>query len=94
MASNTEVPLPAPTQVSTKSTTVYHWVILFLYDENTEFPFSCEALATMKNSDFPFHAIEGSMDASMRNEPIPLSTFGGQMYCIFAKIEKGKKNAC
>lgn len=81
---------PPSTQPSGKSNVVYKWVILFLYDENTEFPFSCVALVSLGKTDFPFHVIEGSMDASIRKEPIKLSCFDpSERYCIFAKIEEG-----
>lgn len=43
---------PPPTQ---KSRVVYKWVILFLYCEDTEFPFSCVSLASLENSNFPFN---------------------------------------
>ena len=75
---------------TTKSSTNYQWVILFLYDEDTEFPFSCVPLVNLENTNFPFRVIDGSMDASIRREPIALSYFGGEKkYCVFAKIEEG-----
>lgn len=46
--------MPPPTQGSGKSVTVYRWVILFLYSEDTEFPFTCVPLSAMENSNFPF----------------------------------------
>lgn len=82
--------LPQPTQPSGKSSTVYQWVILFLYDEDTEFPFSSVPLENLEKSNFPFHVIDGSMNASIRTEPILLSGFGEKKFCIFAKIEKGE----
>ena len=45
---------PPPTQ-SGKSMTDYKWIILFLYSEDTEFPFSCVPLAVLEKSNFPFH---------------------------------------
>ena len=57
--------LPPPTQTNSKSTTVYKWVILFLYDEDTEFPFSCYPLISLENSDFPFHV---SYNRVIKNE--------------------------
>ena len=39
---------------SGKSSTVYRWVILFLYCEDTEFPFTCVPLTALENSNFPF----------------------------------------
>ena len=91
MASNMDEDHPPSTQLTRKSSTVYNWVILFLYDENTEYPFSCVSLASLENSNFPFHVIDGSMNADIRQEPMHLSGLeGSQRYCIFAKIEAGK----
>ena len=42
------------TQSGGKSMTDYQWVILFLYCEDTEFPFSCVPLRDLENSNFPF----------------------------------------
>ena len=53
MASHSEEMIPA-TQAGGKSSTVYKWVILFLFDEDTEFPFSCVSLASLQKTDFPF----------------------------------------
>lgn len=83
---------PPQTQSSQggKSSTVYRWVILFLYNEDTEFPFTCVPLTALENSNFPFNAINGSMDANLRMQPIQISSLNGNhLYCIFAKIEDG-----
>ena len=81
--------LPPPTQ--SKSSLVYKWVILFLHCEDTEFPFSCVSLSSLAESNFPFQAINGSMDDNLRKEPIVLSWDGEepQKYCIFCKVEEG-----
>lgn len=81
---------PPSTQPSGKSSIVYKWVILFLFDENTEFPFSCVSTASLEGSNFPFNVINGSMDAELRKEPIQLDALeGSKRFCIFAKIEEG-----
>ena len=54
MASFTPPPTQPGTQFGGKSSTVYRWVILFLYCEDTEFPFSCVPLTALENSNFPF----------------------------------------
>lgn len=84
-----QVGTPPSTQPSGKSCIVYKWVILFLYDENTEFPFSCVSTASLEGSNFPFYVIEGSMDVTLRKEPMKLDGLGESRFCIFAKIEEG-----
>lgn len=44
-----------PPLTQTKSGTVYRWVILFLYSEDTEFPFTCVPLTALEGSNFPFN---------------------------------------
>lgn len=85
------MPILTPPPTQSKSAVVYKWVILFLYSEDTEFPFSCYQLSSLEKTNFPFHAIEGSMNAELRRQPIELSLTGepNEKYCIFTKIEDG-----
>ena len=85
--------LPESTQCqgqgAPKSKVVYHWVILFMYDVEVEYPFSYYHVNELQDSEFPFQLVDGPLDAESRREPFPL--FSGQKYCLFAKIEKGKQ---
>lgn len=79
---------PNPTQAATKSQVVYHWVILFYYSPDAEYPFACVNLKELENCGFPSHLVEGPLDDESRQTPFEL--FQSQRYCLFAKIERGK----
>lgn len=80
---------PPGTQQSSSSKRVYMWVILFHYDVNDEFPFSCVLLENFKESDFPFRLITGQLGLEDRLKPIQFSKMPGPKYCLFAKVEEG-----
>ena len=86
-----DVDLPPPTQSSALSHRTYLWVILFNFDPDNEEPFSVVSLHHFKGSDFPFNLITGHLGSEDRQKPRNLSTLSGAKYCIFAKIEEGKK---
>ena len=80
---------PAPTQGTVSSKISYHCVFLFMYNAEVEFPFSCVKLKDLVNTSFPFNLVEGSLDDESRKTPFNL--FGTQQYCLFAKVQDGKK---
>lgn len=80
---------PESTQTSMKSKVVYKWVFLFMYNIEVEFPFSCFHLKDLEDTEFPFKFVEGPLDDESRK--IPFKLFSGQNYCLFSKIEHGKK---
>ena len=81
---------PEATQDMSKSKVNYTWVILFMYSVEAEFPFSCENLNNLEGTDFPFYLMEGQLDNKSRI--IPFKLHSDQPYCVFAKVQKGKKN--
>ena len=85
---------PDPTQGSSRSKVVYHWVFLFMYNIEVEYPFSCVHINDLEDSEFPFNLIDGPLDDESRK--VPFLLFSGLNYCLFSKIEEGKilKNNC
>ena len=80
--------LPPPTQTALRSKVVYHWVFLFMYNIEVEFPFSCVHVKDLEDSEFPFDLVDGPLDDESRKRPFHL--FSGLNYCLFAKIQEGK----
>lgn len=82
--------VPEATQSGSKSSVVYHWVILFMYDVEVEFPFSYTHVNDLDGSEFPFpfHLIDGPLDDQSRM--IPFELFTDKKYCVFGKIQEGR----
>ena len=85
-------PEPTQEQRASKSKVVYHWVILFMYSEEVEFPFSYVHVKDLKDSGFPFKLVEGPLDDNSRK--VPFKLFSGQRFCLFAKIAQGIIDYC
>lgn len=82
--------LPEPTQATSKSRVSYSSVILFMYNVEVEYPFSCQNLNNLVDTDFPFYLVEGCLDDESRM--IPFQLYSDQKFCVFAKIQFGEWN--
>ena len=80
---------PPATQFSGKSRRTYHWVFLFHFDVDNEFPFSSVLLEKFDGTDFPTGLITGHLGLDDRLKPRTLSRLPGQKYCVFCKVEEG-----
>lgn len=81
---------PEATQKDSKSRVVYHWVILFMYDIEVQYPFSYAHVNELQGSEspFPFYLIEGPLDDDSRK--VPYELFPDRKYCVFGKIQQGR----
>lgn len=83
---------PPATQMSGVSKVKYAWVILFNMDVDDEAPFIIVRLTHFKNSDFPWAGITEEMTKEFRVGVRKISNMPPEnSYCIFGKIEHGKK---
>lgn len=81
MAGSTEASQGRPSKVE------YRWVILFMYNAEVEYPFSCEHVKDLEASGFPFYLVDGPLDDESRT--VPFQLFSGRKFCLFAKIQNG-----
>ena len=60
-----------------------------MYNIEVEFPFSCVHVNDLEDSEFPFDLVDGPLDDESRKRTFKL--FSGLNYCLFAKIQEGKR---
>ena len=78
------------TQSNGKSKVKYSWIVLFKIDVNEREPFFCEPVKTFEGSNFPLTSIQGEMKKECRIKSYEFNCFPGELFFIFAKVQKGK----
>ena len=92
MSDTNSIPTVPPTQTQGYSTTKYGWAILFVWELNEEFPFSCVPLTILEAQEgFPSNFISGPLSDDSRKEKINVFSVSTLQHSVFAKVEHGKK---
>ena len=75
-----------------RSSRIYDWVIMFMWNINEEDPFSIVPIRHFKGgNDFPIELVTGALTDKSRIKRYKINCLpGNNNYSLFCKIEKGK----